>query len=65
MSASRPGQIAATEFVTITPDATLGEAAQLMREHEVDHVVVTDGAKRPVGMLSTLDIASVLARSDA
>jgi CBS domain-containing protein len=59
------GEVAATEFVSVQAAATLEEAAQLMREHEVEHTVVVDAARRPVGMLSTLDIAGTLAWGEA
>lgn len=55
------GEIAATEFVTTTPDTPLAQAAQLMREHEVAHLVVTGSSGDPVGVLSTLDVAGTLA----
>jgi len=55
------GEVAATEFVSISASATLEEAAQLMREHEVEHTVVVDDTSRPIGMLSTLDVAGALA----
>jgi CBS domain-containing protein len=58
------GEIAATEFVTIRADAPLDEATHLMRAHEVDHIVVSEG-RRPVGMLSTLDVAGTLAWGEA
>jgi CBS domain-containing protein len=58
------GEVAATEFVTVTPGTTLEEAARLMREHEVDHVVVTESG-RPAGVLSTLDVAGALAWGEA
>jgi CBS domain-containing protein len=45
----------------IEPDAPLGEAARLMDERDVAHLVVVDG-DRPVGVLSTLDIAGAAAR---
>jgi CBS domain-containing protein len=52
----------ATEVVTVSPDETLERAAQLMTEHDVSHLVVVDPAtKSPVGVLSTLDIAGVIA----
>ena len=54
------GQVAATECLTIEAGAQLEEAAQLMREHEVAHLVVESGG-RPVGVLSTLDIAGAIA----
>jgi CBS domain-containing protein len=58
------GEVAATEFVTAAPDMRLDDAARLMREHEVDHVVVTESGK-PVGVLSTLDVAGALAWGEA
>ena len=55
-------ELAATESLTVPPDCPLREAARLMEEHGVRHVVVVDG-RRPVGMLSTLDLIRVLAWS--
>jgi CBS domain-containing protein len=55
------GEIAATEFVTVPSSAPLAQAAQLMREHEVSHVIVTGPTGKPTGVLSTLDIAGTLA----
>lgn len=52
-------EIAATEPVTIGPAAPLDEAVHAMEEHDVSHLVVVDGG-RPVGVLSTLDVAGVL-----
>jgi CBS domain-containing protein len=52
------GQTATTEAVTVGPDETLAEAVQLMREHAVAHLLVTDSRSgRPIGILSTLDVA--------
>jgi CBS domain-containing protein len=59
------GDIAATEFVSARPQATLEEAAQVMREHEVQHVIVVDEDGKPIGMLSSLDIAGALAWGEA
>lgn len=58
----RAGATAATELVTVTADDTLAHAAQLMTEHETSHLVVAQsGTGQPVGVLSSLDIAGVLA----
>jgi len=46
--------------VAIKPDAPLLEAARLMDERNVAHLVVVDG-ERPVGVISTLDIAGAAA----
>jgi CBS domain-containing protein len=52
---------AATPVVLIAADETLERAAQLMTEHAVTHLVVVDReTTRPVGVLSTLDIAAAL-----
>jgi signal-transduction protein with cAMP-binding, CBS, and nucleotidyltransferase domain len=54
-------EAAATEPVTVPPAAPLRRAAQLMREHGVSHVLVEEqGADRPIGVVSTLDIAAVI-----
>jgi CBS domain-containing protein len=54
------GEIAGTELLTVGPDETLERAAQTMAEHEVTHLVVVTG-DRPIGVLSSLDIAASLA----
>jgi CBS domain-containing protein len=39
-------------------------AAHLMVQHRVTHLVVVDGERgRPIGVLSTLDLARALARA--
>lgn len=45
---------------TIEPGAALTEAARVMDEHNATHLVVLDG-DRPVGVISTLDIAGAAA----
>jgi predicted transcriptional regulator len=56
---ARAGNLAVTDAVTVATTDTLAEAAQLMAEHEVAHLVVVDAVTdRPVGVLSTLDVAS-------
>jgi CBS domain-containing protein len=52
---------AATEFLTISPDAPVSEAARLMAEHGVNHLVVADHEDEPLGVISTLDIARAYA----
>jgi CBS domain-containing protein len=55
------GDSAATEILTVGPGETLRRAAQLMTEHDLSHLIVVDpGSGRPVGVLSTLDIARVV-----
>ena len=54
------GAAAATPALMIAPDDTLQRASQLMVEHALAHLVVVEGG-RPVGVLSTLDVADALA----
>lgn len=54
------GDIAATEPLTVEPSLALDEAARLMDEHGTAHLVVVDG-ERPIGVISSLDIAGVVA----
>ncbi len=55
-------EIAVTELVTVAPADTLEHAGQLMSEHEVTHLLVVDPeSHRPVGVLSTIDVAGILA----
>jgi CBS domain-containing protein len=54
------GDSGATELVVVSPSETLDRAAQLMSDHEVTHLVVVEDEK-PIGVLSSLDVAAVLA----
>jgi CBS domain-containing protein len=48
-------------LVTTSTDDTLDHAAQLFAENDVSHLAILDpSTKRPVGVLSTLDIARIL-----
>ena len=59
------GATAATVALTIEAPETLQRAAQLMTEHGASHLVVVDRDHRPVGIISTLDIARALSQTDA
>jgi CBS domain-containing protein len=53
---------AGSPAVTIGADEPLVRAAQLMREHETSHLLVVDvETTRPVGVVSTLDVARAIA----
>jgi CBS domain-containing protein len=55
------GDVAVSPIFTVAPDDQLEIAVELMGEHAVSHLVVVDPATdKPVGILSTLDIASVV-----
>ena len=58
----RAGGSAMKPAVTAVPHETLEEASRRMTEHGVSHLVVVDlVGQRPLGVLSTLDVAGVLA----
>lgn len=59
------GGSSATPALTVAPEETLQRASQLMTEHATAHLVVVEPVSgRAVGMLSTLDVARVLAGRD-
>lgn len=61
LSGRAAGDSAATPALMVAPDETLHRAMQLMAEHETTHLVVVDPeTAKPVGVLSTLDVAAVL-----
>jgi CBS domain-containing protein len=52
----------AGDLPTVAVDEPLDRARRLLVEHGVSHALVVEArAGRPVGVLSTLDVASVLA----
>jgi predicted transcriptional regulator len=54
--------IAATEVLWTAADRSLREAAQLMTEHGVSHLIVRDTASgEPIGVISTTDILGAYA----
>ena len=64
LSEQEAGGTAMSPAVTISPAESLERAAELMTRHGVSHLVVMDPVqRRPVGVLSTLDLAAVLAVS--
>lgn len=62
IDARTAGDSAVTPLVTVMSDTPLEQAAQLMAETGSSHLAVLDPAThRPVGVLSTLDIARAIA----
>jgi CBS domain-containing protein len=56
------GEAATTEVITVLASDSLEQAARVMTEHRVSHVVVIDAISgHPAGILSTLDIAAAYA----
>ena len=55
------GEVAATEIVVVSPRDSLAQAVQLMTDHDTAHLVVASPETgRPVGMISSLDIAAAV-----
>ena len=56
------GKLAGTPALMVATTEPLARAVQLMVEHEVTHLVVVEQrSMRPIGVLSTLDVARALA----
>jgi CBS domain-containing protein len=56
------GGTAVTPLVTIRADRPIGEAAGLMAQHGIAHLAVVDPhSRRPIGVVSTLDLARAIA----
>ncbi len=56
------GSTAVTPLVTVAADRPIGEAASLMAQHGIAHLAVTDPvSQRPIGVVSTLDLARAVA----
>ncbi len=60
----RADEIARPKPATVQADEPLQRAAQIMAEHGVMHLIVVEGdPARAVGVLSALDLATVMAES--
>ena len=56
------GATAVTPLVTVSANRPMAAAAGLMAQHGIAHLAVTDPAtRRPIGVISTLDIAQAVA----
>lgn len=63
---SSASALALEPIISVVPTTPLREAGELMLRHGVSHLVVVDpDTRRPTGVLSTLDIAGVLAWAEA
>lgn len=51
-----------TELITISPDATLGEAGKTMLENNISSLPVVDGSGRLVGIITKSDLVRAVAR---
>jgi CBS domain-containing protein len=56
------GATAVTPLVSVAADSSLEEAGSLMAQYGIAHLAVTEpGSRRPIGVVSTLDIARAIA----
>ena len=64
-SQTSAGDLARQPVISIRPTASVREAARAMVDNRVTHLVVVNPDRvTPVGVLSSLDVAGVLARED-
>jgi len=60
------GATAVTPLVSVPADSSIAEAGSLMAQYGIAHLAVTDpDSRRPIGVISTLDIARALAAEPA
>ena len=56
------GATAVTPLVSVPADSSIAEAGSLMAQYGIAHLAVTDpDSRRPIGVISTLDIARAVA----
>jgi CBS domain-containing protein len=56
------GSCATTDPIMVKPSERLAHAVELMQRHGVTHLLVGDpAAEHPIGVLSTLDVAGIVA----
>ena len=55
------GDVAGSPTVSVGREAPLVEAVQLMRDYQTAHLLVVDDQGGPIGVLSTLDVARLIA----
>jgi CBS domain-containing protein len=62
LDALTAGSTAVTPLVSVAADSSIGEAGSLMAQYGIAHLAVTDpDSRRPIGVISTLDIARAVA----
>ncbi|MDX1691258.1 MAG: CBS domain-containing protein [Acidimicrobiia bacterium] len=63
-AAESVGEVMTGELVTITPDATLGEAARVMAGRNVKRLPVLDADGELVGIISRADVVNAFTKPD-
>ena len=65
-SGAEAAACASEVLVTVAPEEPLEAACELMRAHGVSHVMVVDPQQnQPLGVVSTLDVAGIVAWGQA
>ncbi|WP_255150224.1 CBS domain-containing protein [Halorarius halobius] len=64
LDAATVAEAASRDLVTVPPDATLGEALNVFREHHITHLPVVEGDDA-VGILSLYDVAGLTVRASS
>lgn len=54
-------RVMSSDVVTVSPDASVEEAARLMLEEGIGSVVVVDEEEKPAGVLTTTDFVRIVA----
>ena len=52
----KTGDLCKRQVVTATPDASLCDVSKLMRANHVGSIVIVDGTRKPVGIITDRDI---------
>lgn len=61
-NASNAGEIVSRPGLSVTPADDVAQVARLLHQNRLHHLIVLEhGGGRPVGIISTLDVADVLA----
>jgi len=62
LAALTAGASAVTPLVSVESDSSVAEAGSLMAQYGIAHLAVTEpGSRRPIGVISTLDVARAVA----
>jgi CBS domain-containing protein len=62
---STAGRISATPTITVSESDRVSRAATLMSEYQSAHLIVVNAHAKPVGVISTLDVAAAMSASHA
>jgi CBS domain-containing protein len=53
-----------TDVITVKPEARLSELAQTMLDACIHRVIVVDELRKPIGIITSMDILAAVARAD-